>query len=81
MPEKIKIKTWRCSCGYSQDFDPNDKEMRGKVFPKEKDDTCPSCGKEKLKKETNPDKKAIMAFSDTMSAEEKQEKKDKYEDK
>ena len=79
--EKIKIKSWCCSCGYSQDFDPNDKEMREKVFSDKKDNTCPSCGKEKLKKETNPDKKSIMEFSDKMTTEEKQKIKDIYEDK
>ena len=81
MVEKIKIKTWGCSCGYMQDFDPNDKEMRNEVFPEKKDDTCPSCGKEKLKKETNLEKKITMEFPDTMSTEAKQALKDKHEDK
>lgn len=39
----IYIKTWACSCGYKQDFDPNDINMMAKVFPGVSPGSCPAC--------------------------------------
>ena len=62
MPKTIiKIKTWSCpECFYHQDFEPTD-ELMLKHFGRS-GDLCPSCGKAKLVKEINPDKKIVMTI-------------------
>jgi len=68
MKTEIKIKTWRCGCGYSQDFEPTQENMdlhfnHDRNFPLNgvEANQCPSCGLKrkngKLKVEKDEDKK------------------------
>ena len=71
MSDIIRIKTWSCStCGYPQDFDPNNKEQWAREFPNIKQGLCPNptCASRitgfitKLKLETDPTKQIIVTI-------------------
>lgn len=59
----IKIKTWSCSCGYQQDFEPTQENMDNH-YRGLKANECPSCALKKLKgtlqKEVDSTKKIIL---------------------
>lgn len=45
--QEFTIKSWECSCGYCQDFEPTPEEMAKHSLGN--DDTCPSCKEGQLK--------------------------------
>lgn len=59
--EIIRIKTWGCICGYHQDFEPT-------IL------LCPSCKKNDLFVETDPDKQVITTTIDEAGIKEEIEK-------
>lgn len=69
----IKIKTWVCpSCGYHQDFDPDNTALMRLHFPDVEVGCCPACflgqcpdrtkKKTKMVKETDPAKKTTLTI-------------------
>lgn len=60
----IRIPTWRCSCGYSQDFDPKQNERYGFFIPA---NTCPSCNTpDTLAPEANDARKILVTIADAV---------------
>lgn len=70
----INIPTWRCSCGYAQDYDPTDATLHALHHPGVPTGNCPACHTARnpdrtkrtvaLQREANPDKKCKVSVSE-----------------